>query len=96
MGKVVDITDKLSFDENPMITIKGESFEVNADAKTMLQIMGFFSSDSEMEATIKAYEAIFSEKDRERLDKLKLPFKDLMVVIEAAMDLVQGDSEQGE
>ena len=45
MAKVVDITEKLSFDENPKIKIKGHEFEVNSDAKTMLEIMGLFSTD---------------------------------------------------
>lgn len=44
MAKVVDITDKLSFDENPKIKIKGVEYEVNADARTMLEIMGYFQA----------------------------------------------------
>ena len=40
MAKVVDITDKLSFEENPKLKIKGMVVTVNADAETMLRIMG--------------------------------------------------------
>lgn len=40
-----------------------------------------------------AYEKLFSDKDRKELNKL--PFKDLMTVIGAAMNLVQG-MEDGE
>ena len=32
MSKIVDITDKLTFDENPKLVIKGKELEVNADA----------------------------------------------------------------
>lgn len=96
MAKVVDITDKLSFDENPKIMIKGEQFEINADARTMLEIMGLFSTKSETEASMGAYEKMFNEKDRKKIDKLKLPFKDFMKIIEISMDLVMGEEEQGE
>lgn len=96
MAKVVDITDKLSFDENPKIMIKGEQLEVNADARTMLEIMGTFAGKNETEAATDAYEKLFSEKDREKIDKMKLPFKDLMKLIQIAMDLVMGEEEQGE
>ena len=56
MAKVVDITDKLSFDENPKIKIKGVEYEVNADARTMLEIMGLFSSKDQTGAAVEAYE----------------------------------------
>ena len=48
MAKVVDITDKLNFDENPKLKIKGVVVTVNADAETMLRIMGAFGNESEM------------------------------------------------
>ena len=35
MSKVIDITEKLSYEENPRLTIKGEEIEVNADAETV-------------------------------------------------------------
>lgn len=97
MAKVVDITDKLSFDENPKLLIRGELYEVNADAKTMLEIMGYFGNKSETEASLSAYNKMFSEKDREKIDSMKMQFKDLMVIIEEAMKLVMGEEDnQGE
>lgn len=96
MAKVIDITEKLSFDENPRVMIKDQEIEVNADAKTMLEIMGLFNNKSEVEATLAAYEKMISEKDRKKIDKLKLPFKDLMIIIQEAMALIQGDADKGE
>lgn len=93
MAKKVDITEKLSFEENPRIIIRGQKFEVNADAETMLLIMGDFSNKTEIEATLSAYERMFNEKDRKTIGKMKIPFKDLMVIIKEAMDLVQGNDE---
>ena len=40
MARKVDITDKLTFDGNPFLVIKGKELEVNADAPTMLKVMG--------------------------------------------------------
>ncbi len=96
MAKVVDITDKLSFDQNPTIEIKGQQCEVNADARSMLEIMGLFANKGQAESAIEAYEILFSEKDREKIDKMNLSFKDFMKVIEIAMNMVVGEDEQGE
>ena len=62
----------------------------------MLEIMGLFNNKTEVEATLSAYEKMFSEKDRKRIDNLKIPFKDLMVIIKEAMALIQGEDEPGE
>lgn len=97
MGKIVDITEKLSFDTNPTLMIRGEGYEVNADARTVLEIMGDFNNKSEMDAALSAYEKMFSERDRSRIDALKLPYKDLMIIIKTAISLVTGeDEDQGE
>lgn len=96
MSKVVDITDKISFDENPKIIVKGETLEVNADAETMLKIMGAFQNKGAMEASLEAYGLLFSEKDREKINKMKPQFKDFMKIIEIAMDLAKGEEEPGE
>lgn len=96
MSKVVDITDKISFDENPKIMVKGEMLEVNADAETMLKIMGAFQNKGSIEASLEAYELLFSEKDRKKISKMKPQFKDFMKIIEIAMNLAKGEEEPGE
>ena len=97
MAKRIDITDKLSFDENPVLVIKGEEITVNADASTVLEIMRLSNKTmSESDAALEAYEKIFDEKARNRIDKMHLQFKDLEIVIQEAMSLIQGDEDQGE
>lgn len=99
MAKVIDITDKLNFEESPAITIKGQVYKVNDSAETMLKLMGLFDDRPETEAVPAAYELLFSEEDRERLKGLNLNFKDFMTLIEEAMDLVRGwddDTPSGE
>ena len=39
MGKVIDITDKLKFEESPRIKIKDIEVRLNDDATTMLKVM---------------------------------------------------------
>ena len=92
MAKVIDITDKLSFGENPSLMIKGEKIEVNGDAPTMLKIRGLMN-DEKMESknVLQAYELIFPKKSRNILDKLHLSFQDLMTVIQEAVELISGD-----
>ena len=95
MGKRVDITDKLKFEQNPVLRIRDMELEVNADAKTMLEIMGLFKGRSEIEAATEAMEKLFGEKDQKKLESLNLSFRDYMAVISEAMNLIQGDG-QGE
>ena len=95
MAKIVDITEKLDFDSNPKIVIKGKEYEVNADAETVLKMMGVLSEDGESpKAVMQVYELIFSEKERKAVAKLNLQFKDLRTVIETAIDLIMDEEEQ--
>lgn len=96
MAKVVDITDKLSFDENPALVIKGKQLEVNADAPTMLKIMNLMTAEGvEMEQIGEAYELVFPEKSRKEIDKLKLSINDWTTVVMEAMNLILGDDKSG-
>lgn len=97
MAKIIDITDKLTYGENPRLVIRGEELEVHSDAKTVLEIMSVFKSGDDVDAALKAYEKLFSESDRSKIDAMKLQFDDLITVIGAAMELIKGDGDdQGE
>lgn len=89
----VDITDKLSFEENPVIVIKDKEFEINSDAETMLLIMGDFKNMTEVDAVLSAYDRLFNEASRKAIADMKLPFKDLQTIIQVAMQLVNGTDE---
>lgn len=99
MAKIVDITDKLTFDGNPSLAIKGKQLEVNADAPTMLKVMGLMGNgDPGPKEIVDMYEMMFPEKAQKEIEKLKLNFSDLVTVVEAAIGLIidnDGDS-QGE
>ena len=97
MAKIVDITDKLSFDGNPKLVIKGKELEVNADAPTMLKVMGLLRNDDPgVQEVLDAYDTMFQEKTRNEIDKMKLSFRDLMIVVQEAVSLITGDVGTGE
>ena len=97
MAKIVDITDKLSFDGNPKLVIKGKELEVNADAPTMLMVMGLLRNDNPgVQEVLDAYDMMFQEKTRNEIDKMKLSFRDLMIVVQEAVSLITGDVGTGE
>ena len=98
MAKVIDITEKLTFEGNPSLVIKGKKLEVNSDAPTMLKVMGIMSAEKPDLATmLQAYEMMFTEKAKAEIVKLGINTKDLMTVISEAVSLVMGGTDsQGE
>ena len=97
MARTIDITDKLTFEGNPFLVIKGEEFAVNADAPTILKVMGLMSEDPGPKEIIAMYELMFPDETRKDLDKLKLSFADLVTVIQVAIALITGEeTAQGE
>lgn len=93
MGKVVDITDKLSFEENPKLIVKGKELEVNADAPTMLKVMGLMGEKAGTDEILKAYDMLFTQKAKKEIEAMKLNFNDLIVVIQEAIVLITGEGE---
>lgn len=94
MAKRVDITDKLTFEGNPSLIIKGKAIEVNADAPTMLKVMGLVSADDPgAQEILEAYEMIFPEKSKKDIEKLKIGFGDLIIVVQEAVQLISGMEE---
>ena len=74
--------------------IKGKAIEVNADAPTMLKVMNLMSSDDPgAQDIMDAYDMIFSGKSKTELEKLKLDFKDLIIVVQEAVQLISGVEE---
>lgn len=94
MARVIDITEKLNFGENPNLTIKGVNYEVNSDAMAMLKVMQFMSKDTPgADEITEAYQAMFSEKERKKMEKLRLKFSDFTTVIKEAVTLVVGEGD---
>ena len=84
MGKVVDITDKLKFEENPALVINGKKYEVNADATTMIEVLAELGN------------LIFTNKAQKDLEKLHLKFGDYVTVVQEAVSLISRTDDQEE
>lgn len=99
MGKVVDITDKLKFEENPALVINGKKYEVNADATTMIEVLaelGDGGDDISPKAVTKLCDLVFTNKAQKDLEKLHLKFKDYVTVVQEAVSLITGDDDDEE
>lgn len=98
MAKVIDITEKLTFEGNPSLMIKGKKLEVNADAPTMLKVMALMGEkDPGPKEIVETYNMMFPEKSKKEIEKLGLGFNDLIVVVQEAVDLIVGGvNGQGE
>lgn len=96
MARVIDITDKLESDENPILEMRGKKVEVNGDAETVLKIMGMMRDGISEESAIDMFEFLFSKEERKKLLNQKLSFSNLMVVIQEAMSAITGTDTEKE
>ena len=94
MAKKVDITEKLNFDKNPLLVIKGKELEVNADAATVLKVMSELGDDPGAKQVAEMYKLMFPEKSRKVIDQMKLNFTDFRTVVEEAITLIIGAGEE--
>ncbi len=99
MSKIIDITEKLSFDTSPVIKIKDIELKVNDDASTALKMMAIMSDSGDnvgIKEIVDMYQLLFDENDRKKIDALKLKFTDFAELVKTAMGLVTGNEELGE
>ena len=91
MAKIIDITDKLSFENERSLVIKGRDLPLNADAPTVLKLMAVMSESDGPEQVLNMYRMLFPEESRAVIDDMKLSFEDFKVVVMEAAKLVVGD-----
>lgn len=85
---VYSLTDKLEFGENPQIELKkGKIVTVNAEAETALKLFDVLQKEGEIEATMKAKDLLFSEKDRKVIESMKFQMSDYMLFMKTAIAL---------
>lgn len=94
------LTDKLQFDENPQIEVRGKLLTVKSDATTVLKLMDVVTKKGEAEGALEACNLLFSDKDRKTIDGLKLSMKDYITLVATAIQLAVGEdpdaTESGE
>nr|DAY88894.1 MAG TPA: hypothetical protein [Caudoviricetes sp.] len=98
MSKIIDITNKLNFEEKPKILVKGTEIEVNNDAISFIKAIALFDSENGISSTeiLSALELLFDEENREKIAKLHLSFADLSTVIKTAIELIADNDSEGE
>ena len=98
MARIVDITDKLNFEEPPALKIKGVEIPINDKAVDVLQITPIMAKkDTTAEEFNLLYETVFPEESREKLEALDLSMKDFArVVWEGAKLIADAEDDEGE
>lgn len=92
--KRVDITEKLSFGENPVLVIKGLELEVKSDAPTVLKVMELMSNDTDIAAIAQACKILFTDEANKNIEKLNINMNDLIIVVQEAIKLIVGEADQ--
>ena len=65
MSKIIDITNKLNFEEKPKILVKDTEIEVNNDAISFIKAIALFDSENGVSTSdlLSALELLFDEDD---------------------------------
>ena len=97
MARKINITDKLNFDDNPILVIRDQEIEVNADAATVLQIMDKLDNEVGPKQILEMFKLIFPEESQQIISNFKFQFDDFQQVVMSAISLITGDDDdQGE
>ena len=99
MSKIIDITDKLNFEEKPIIKVKDVEIKTNNDAVTMLKVIALFDNDGEgmsVKNVLNIYNLLFDEENQQKIDSLKLSFEDFSTLVVEAAQAVINDNEEPE
>lgn len=100
MSKIIDITNKLNFEEKPIIKIKDVKIKANNDAMTMLKVVALFGENGkgvEVKNILAIYDLLFDEENRKKIEALKLSFEDFSTLImESAQSIINNGEEPDE
>ena len=90
------LTDKLQFDANPQIEVKGKLLTVKSDARTVLKLMDIVNTKGEVDGALEAVGLLFSDKDKKVIDGLNLSMKDYITLVSVAIQLAVGEDPDAE
>ena len=86
-----NLTDKLNFNADPEIEVKGKILTVKSDAMTVLKVMSMAQDMGEIEMLAEASGLLFSEEDRKVIEELNLNMADYIVFMQTALSLALGE-----
>ena len=91
-----DLTDRLRFEADPVLVIRGTELTIRSDAEIVLALMEALREQGEAAGAKTAEELLLSEEDRARLASLHLKLDDYLAMIRAAVQLALGGDPDGE
>ena len=93
------LTEKLKFNEKPVIYIKDNALTVDNSAITVLKLMDVVQQEGELAGAQKVMDLLFSKEDVKKITALKLSMEDYVLLASVAIDLALGndpDAKAGE
>ena len=91
MSKIIDITDKLKFEEKPKFQVKGVEFKANNDAVTIIKVTALLEDEGDL---LKVYDLLFDKENQAIIESMKLNMDDFMALIyEVATSVANGNEE---
>lgn len=92
MAKIVDITDKLNFEEKPQLKIKDQVLTVNNEAEKILKIIPLAErvEEGSAEALAQIVPMLFDEENCAKFYALGLSFEDFGTSIKEAVQVAAG------
>ena len=97
MSKVIDITDKLTFEENPVIRVKDVEIELNADALDIIEVLKASKTATMAESFDLFFDKILaSPEDVEKVKSLKLKFKEMNELMGKCIKTIIDSDDEGE
>lgn len=99
MSKIIDITNKLNFEEKPIIKVKDVEMAVNNEATTILEVMAITEDAGNNVNSKNVYELVerlFDEENQKKLNSLKFNFEDFVTFIAETIKMVTGADIESE
>ncbi|MBQ9165646.1 MAG: hypothetical protein IJX71_01765 [Oscillospiraceae bacterium] len=90
----VDITEKLSFAQPPVLVVKERELPVHNDAATILKVMEVMGGGLSYQAAAQCFKLLFDESAMIVLEELKLSLPDFQTLVAEAMKLATGSEEE--
>ena len=91
-----NITEKLKFNEDPILVIKDKEITVKSDAEVVLRLMDILSTKGEVTGAVEAMELMLSPADFKKLGSLHLKMGDYIEVMKAAVNMALGEDPEEE
>lgn len=96
MGKLIDLTSKVNRAEEATIKVKNVNLKVKTDTYTFLKIGAIVEDNkgSDFKYLLECCNVLFSKEDMNKLKQLNLDIDSFTLVINTAIDLLMGNSEE--